>query len=129
MQRGDKVLSYALSLIEAALKGVHMSSLYQSMVAVIEQSITPLAREARPAKVCDCHPRRLYRRAAVYDHRLVLLVFIFPPFSADTTNSFAALADFSPDLSRTAMLPFNLSMGVMTFLHLGGDRGRARASV
>ncbi len=44
MQRGDKVLDYALSLIAATRKGVIMSSLYQSMVAVIEQSITPLAK-------------------------------------------------------------------------------------
>ncbi len=39
---GRQRLNYALSLIPAA-EGVEMSSLYQSMIAVIEQSITPLA--------------------------------------------------------------------------------------
>ncbi|CCJ75048.1 PTS system, cellobiose-specific IIC component [Cronobacter muytjensii 530] len=45
-----------------------------------------------------------------------LLVFIFPPFSPDTQNGFCrAWLDLSLKYREQLMLPFNLSMGVMTF--------------
>ena len=57
-----------------------------------------------------------------------MLVFIFPPFSADTTNSFArGWLDFSQTYREQLMLPFNLSMGVMTFfisVGIGASPGR-----
>jgi cellobiose-specific phosphotransferase system component IIC len=57
-----------------------------------------------------------------------MLVFIFPPFSADTTNSFArGWLDFSQTYREQLMLPFNLSMGVMTFfisVGIGASLGR-----
>ena len=57
-----------------------------------------------------------------------MLVFIFPPFSADTTNSFArGWLDFSETYREQLMLPFNLSMGVMTFfisVGIGASPGR-----
>ena len=57
-----------------------------------------------------------------------MLVFIFPPFSADTTNSFArGWLDFSETYREQLMLPFNLSMGVMTFfisVGIGASTGR-----
>ncbi|SQI97481.1 PTS system protein [Klebsiella oxytoca] len=50
-----------------------------------------------------------------------LLVFIFPPFSPDTTWGFArAWLQFSLDHRDALMLPFNFSMGVMTlFIAVG----------
>jgi len=50
-----------------------------------------------------------------------MLVFIFPPFSSDTTWGFArAWLDFSETYREQLMLPFNLSMGVMTiFISVG----------
>ncbi|WP_256742014.1 PTS transporter subunit EIIC, partial [Cronobacter sakazakii] len=57
-----------------------------------------------------------------------MLVFIFPPFSADTTVGFArAWLDFSQTYREQLMLPFNLSMGVMTFfisVGVGASLGR-----
>ncbi|MDR8263514.1 PTS sugar transporter subunit IIC, partial [Acinetobacter baumannii] len=56
------------------------------------------------------------------------LVFIFPPFSPDTTNGFArGWLDFSQHYREQLMLPFNLSMGVMTFfisVGIGASLGR-----
>lgn len=44
MQRGDNVLDLcSVADSSGALRGVQMSSLYQSMIAAVEQSITPLA--------------------------------------------------------------------------------------
>jgi cellobiose-specific phosphotransferase system component IIC len=60
--------------------------------------------------------RRLYRRAAVYDHRLVHAGVHLPAFSPDTTNSFArGWLDLSLKYREQLMLPWYLSMGVMTF--------------
>jgi cellobiose-specific phosphotransferase system component IIC len=57
-----------------------------------------------------------------------MLVFIFPPFSPETTNGFArAWLDFSTEYRAQLMLPFNLSMGVMTFfisVGIGASLGR-----
>ena len=54
--------------------------------------------------------------------------WLFPPFSADTTNSFArGWLDFSQTYREQLMLPFNLSMGVMTFfisVGIGASLGR-----
>lgn len=104
-----------------------MSSLYQSMVAVIEQSITRWPRSS-VSKVRDCHPRRLYRRAAVYDHRLVYAGVHLPAVLGGYHNSFArGWLDFSQTYREQLMLPFNLSMGVMTFfisVGIGASTGR-----
>ena len=57
-----------------------------------------------------------------------LLVFAYPPFSPDTTWGFArAWLDFSTEYRAQLMLPFNLSMGVMTFfisVGIGASLGR-----
>jgi PTS system cellobiose-specific IIC component len=50
-----------------------------------------------------------------------LLVFAFPPFSEDTTNSFGRVwLDFATTHFDTIMMPFSMSMGIMTiFVSLG----------
>ena len=61
-----------------------------------------------------------------------MLVFIFPPFSADTTNFARGWLDFSETYREQLMLPFNLSMGVMTFfisVGIGASRGVSLTSI
>lgn len=96
-----------------------MSSLYQSMVAVIEQSITPLAGKLGQQKYVIAIRDGFTAALPFMIIGSFMLVFIFPPFSAETTNSFArGWLDFSATYREQLMLPFNLSMGVMTVLHL-----------
>lgn len=66
-----------------------MSSLYQSMVAVIEQSITPLAAKLGQQKYVIAIRDGFTAALPFMIIGSFMLVFIFPPFSADTTNSFA----------------------------------------
>ena len=93
-----------------------MSSLYQSMVAVIERSITRWPRSWVSKINVITIATALPPLAAVMIIGSFMLVFIFPPFSADTHNNFArGWLDFSQTYREQLMLPFNLSMGVMTF--------------
>lgn len=105
-----------------------MSSLYQSMVAVIEQSITPLAAKLGQQKYVIAIRDGFTAALPFMIIGSFMLVFIFPPFSADTTNSFArGWLDFSETYREQLMLPFNLSMGVMTFfisVGIGASLGR-----
>lgn len=105
-----------------------MSSLYQSMVAVIEQSITPLAGKLGQQKYVIAIRDGFTAALPFMIIGSFMLVFIFPPFSAETTNSFArGWLDFSATYREQLMLPFNLSMGVMTFFistGIGASLGR-----
>ena len=105
-----------------------MSSLYQSMVAVIEQSITPLAGRLGQQKYVIAIRDGFTAALPFMIIGSFMLVFIFPPFSADTTIGFArAWLDFSQTYRAQLMLPFNLSMGVMTFfisVGVGASLGR-----
>lgn len=105
-----------------------MSSLYQSMVAVIEQSITPLAGRLGQQKYVIAIRDGFTAALPFMIIGSFMLVFIFPPFSADTTMGFArAWLDFSQTYRAQLMLPFNLSMGVMTFfisVGVGASLGR-----
>lgn len=100
-----------------------MSSLYQSMIAAIEQSITPLAGRLGQQKYVIAIRDGFTAALPFMIIGSFMLVFIFPPFSPDTTNGFArGWLDFSQQYREQLMLPFNLSMGVMTFFYFGGDR-------
>lgn len=57
-----------------------------------------------------------------------MLVFIFPPFSPDTSWGFAqAWLAFSEEHREALMLPFNMSMGIMTvFISVGVAASLAR---
>ena len=105
-----------------------MSSLYQSMVSVIEQSITPLAGRLGQQKYVIAIRDGFTAALPFMIIGSFMLVFIFPPFSPETTNGFArAWLDFSTQYREQLMLPFNLSMGVMTFfisVGIGASLGR-----
>lgn len=93
-----------------------MSSLYHSMVASIEQTITPLAGRLGQQKYVIAIRDGFTAALPFMIIGSFMLVFIFPPFAADTTMGFArAWLDFSATYREQLMLPFNLSMGVMTF--------------
>jgi len=93
-----------------------MSSLYHSMVASIEQTITPLAGRLGQQKYVIAIRDGFTAALPFMIIGSFMLVFIFPPFAADTTWGFArAWLDFSETYREQLMLPFNLSMGVMTF--------------
>jgi PTS system cellobiose-specific IIC component len=86
------------------------------MIAVIEQSITPLAGRLGQQKYVIAIRDGFTAALPFMIIGSFMLVFIFPPFSPDTTNGFArGWLDFSQQYREQLMLPFNLSMGVMTF--------------
>ncbi|WP_145594297.1 PTS sugar transporter subunit IIC [Yersinia aleksiciae] len=105
-----------------------MSSLYQTMVGMIEQTITPLAGRLGQQKYIIAIRDGFTSALPFMIIGSFMLVFIFPPFSADTTWSFArAWLNFSSTYRNQLMLPFNLSMGVMTFfisVGIGASLGR-----
>lgn len=72
-----------------------MSSLYQSMVAVIEQSITLAAKLGQQKYVIAIRDGF----TAALPFMIIgsfMLVFIFPPFSADTITASPAAGWISP---------------------------------
>lgn len=105
-----------------------MSSLYQSMIAVIEKNITPLAGILGRQKYVIAIRDGFTAALPFMIIGSFMLVFIFPPFSAETNVGFArAWLDFSQHYREQLMLPFYLSMGVMTFfisVGVGASLGR-----
>ena len=105
-----------------------MSSLYQTMVGMIEQTITPLAGRLGQQKYIIAIRDGFTSALPFMIIGSFMLVFIFPPFSADTTWGFArGWLNFSSTYREQLMLPFNLSMGVMTFfisVGIGASLGR-----
>ncbi|HAT1681403.1 TPA: PTS sugar transporter subunit IIC [Klebsiella oxytoca] len=98
-----------------------MSSLYAKLIAVIEQKITPMAGAIGQQKYVTSIRDGFITALPFMIVGSFLLVFIFPPFSPDTTWGFArAWLQFSLDHRHALMLPFNFSMGVMTlFIAVG----------
>ncbi|MGW9903132.1 PTS sugar transporter subunit IIC [Cronobacter sp. 153480017-3] len=91
-------------------------SLYQSMVHVIENKITPLAGAMGSQRHVVSIRDGFLAALPFMIIGSFLLVFIFPPFSPDTQIGFCrAWLDLSLKYREQLMLPFNLSMGVMTF--------------
>ncbi|MFX2924750.1 PTS transporter subunit EIIC [Klebsiella pneumoniae] len=121
MQKGAAVLDFALSLIENKNQGKIMSSLYAKLIDVIERQITPLAGAIGQQKYVTSIRDGFITALPFMIVGSFLLVFIFPPFSPDTTWGFArAWLQFSLDHRDALMLPFNFSMGVMTlFIAVG----------
>ncbi|POD94853.1 PTS sugar transporter subunit IIC [Pectobacterium odoriferum] len=105
-----------------------MSSLYQSMIAAIEQSITPLAGRLGQQKYVIAIRDGFTAALPFMIIGSFMLVLIFPPFSADTTVGLARTwLDFSITYREQLMLPFELSMGLMTFfisVGVGASLGR-----
>lgn len=98
-----------------------MSSLYAKLIDVIERQITPMAGAIGQQKYVTSIRDGFITALPFMIVGSFLLVFIFPPFSPDTTWGFArAWLQFSLDHRDALMLPFNFSMGVMTlFIAVG----------
>lgn len=98
-----------------------MSSLYAKLIDVIERQITPMAGAIGQQKYVTSIRDGFITALPFMIVGSFLLVFIFPPFSPDTTWGFArAWLQFSLDHREALMLPFNFSMGVMTlFITVG----------
>lgn len=93
-----------------------MSGLYQSMVNIIEQKITPLAGVVGQQRHIIAIRDGFIAALPFMIIGSFMLVFIFPPFAPDTTLGFAReWLDFSVAYREQLMLPYYLSMGVMTF--------------
>jgi len=93
-----------------------MSGLYQAMVNVIEKHITPLAGSVGQQRHVIAIRDGFIAALPFMIIGSFMLVFIFPPFSPDTTNGFArGWLDLSLKYREQLMLPWYLSMGVMTF--------------
>ena len=73
-----------------------MSSLYQSMIAVIEQSITPLAGRLGQQKYVIAIRDGFTAALPFMIIGSFMLVFIFPPFSPDTRMVSPAAGWISP---------------------------------
>ncbi len=99
-----------------------MSSLYAKLIDVIERQITPMAGAIGQQKYVTSIRDGFITALPFMIVGSFLLVFIFPPFSPDTTWGFArAWLQFSLDHRDALMLPFNFSMGVMTCLSPSGS--------
>ncbi|MDW6002234.1 PTS sugar transporter subunit IIC [Vibrio mangrovi] len=98
-----------------------MSTLYDHVVNAIEQKLSPLAVKVGQQKYLTSIRDGFIAALPFMIVGSFMLVFIFPPFPGDTTWGFAkAWLDFSAEYRDELMLPFNLSMGVMTvFISVG----------
>lgn len=98
-----------------------MSSLYAKLIQVIEQKITPMAGAVGQQKYVTSIRDGFITALPFMIVGSFMLVFIFPPFSPDTSWGFArAWLQFSLDHREALMLPFNFSMGIMTiFISVG----------
>jgi PTS system cellobiose-specific IIC component len=105
-----------------------MSSLYSKLIAVIEQKITPLAGAVGQQKYVTSIRDGFILALPFMIVGSFMLVFIFPPFSPDTTWGFArAWLQFSLDHRANLMLPYYFSMGIMTiFISVGVAASLAR---
>ncbi|MDC6118388.1 PTS sugar transporter subunit IIC [Serratia rubidaea] len=105
-----------------------MTSLYQSMVNLIEQKVTPLAGSVGQQRHVIAIRDGFVSALPFMIIGSFMLVFIFPPFSADSDWAFArGWLNFSLQYREQLMLPFYLSMGVMTFfisVGIGASLGR-----
>src|SRR5471030_2151946 len=91
-------------------------SAYQSMVDFIERRVTPLAGTVGQQRHVIAIRDGFIAALPFMIIGSFMLVFIFPPFSPDTTNGFArGWLNLSLKYREQLMLPWYLSMGVMTF--------------
>lgn len=104
-------------------------TLYDSIINTVERHIAPLAVKVGNQK----HVRAMRDGFIVAMPFIIIgsfaLVFAFPPFDADTQNSFGrAWLDFSSANFDNLMMPFNMTMGIMAvFVAMGIGASLARA--
>lgn len=105
-----------------------MSNLLEKMSTTIEQKLTPVAGRIGQQKYITSIRDGFIAALPFMIVGSFMLVFIFPPFSKDTTWGFArAWLDFSAAHREMLMLPYHLSMGVMTlFISVGVASSLAR---
>ncbi|MGF1776980.1 PTS sugar transporter subunit IIC [Vibrio nomapromontoriensis] len=105
-----------------------MSAIYDRMVNIIEQKVTPVAGKIGQQKYVTSIRDGFIAALPFMIVGSFMLVFIFPPFSPDTTFGFAqAWLSFSDTYREHLILPFNLSMGIMTvFISVGIGSSLAR---
>ncbi|WP_418113549.1 PTS sugar transporter subunit IIC [Vibrio scophthalmi] len=104
-------------------------NLYDSILGFVEKYIAPLA-----VKVGNQPHVRAMRDGFIVSIPFIIvgsfiLIFAFPPFDPDTKNAFGrAWLDFATAHFDTIMMPFNMSMGIMTiFITLGVAHSLAKA--
>ncbi|WP_394246755.1 PTS sugar transporter subunit IIC [Vibrio profundi] len=104
-------------------------SLYNMVINFVENKIAPIAIKVGNQK----HVRAMRDGFIVAMPFIIVgsfaLVFAFPPFSEDTTNSFGrAWLDFASANFDNIMMPFNMTMGIMAvFVSMGIGFNLARA--
>jgi PTS system cellobiose-specific IIC component len=103
--------------------------LYDSIIGIVEKHIAPLA-----AKVGNQPHVRAMRDGFIVAMPFIIvgsfiLIFAFPPFGEGTQNAFGrAWLDFATTHFDTIMLPFSMSMGIMTiFVSIGVAYSLAKA--
>lgn len=103
--------------------------LYDAIIGVVEKHIAPLA-----AKLGNQSHVRAMRDGFIVAMPFIIvgsfiLIFAFPPFAEDTTNAFGRVwLDFATKNFDAIMMPFNMSMGIMTiFVSLGVAYSLAKA--
>lgn len=105
-----------------------MASLYQGMIDIIERKITPLAGAVGQQRHVIAIRDGFVSALPFMIIGSFMLVFIFPPFAADSQWGLArGWLDFSLRHRDQLMLPYYLSMGVMTFfisVGIGASLGR-----
>ena len=105
-----------------------MNTVYDRFVTLIEQQVSPLAGRLGQQKYIQAIRDGFIAALPFMIVGSFMLVFIFPPFSPDTQWGFArAWLDFSAKYQPQLLLPFQLSMGLMTlFISVGIGASLAR---
>lgn len=103
--------------------------LYDAIIGIVEKHIAPIA-----AKVGNQPHVRAMRDGFIVAMPFIIvgsfiLIFAFPPFAEDTTFTLGRVwLDFATTHFDTIMMPFNMSMGIMTiFVSLGVAYSLAKA--
>ncbi|MCE9925913.1 PTS transporter subunit EIIC, partial [Aeromonas media] len=105
-----------------------MNTLYERFVSTIENRVSPLAGRIGQQKYVQAIRDGFIAALPFMIVGSFMLVFIFPPFSPQTQWGFArAWLDFSSTYQSQLLLPFQLSMGLMTlFISVGIGASLAR---
>lgn len=98
-----------------------MSSFYNFLVGIIEKRLAPMAGVIAQQRYVLAIRDGFIAALPFMIVGSFMLVFIFPPISSNSTFQFAkAWLNFSANYREQLMLPFNMSMGLMTiFISVG----------
>ncbi|PJR63621.1 PTS sugar transporter subunit IIC [Raoultella sp. T31] len=98
-----------------------MSSFYNFLVGIIEKRLAPMAGVIAQQRYVLAIRDGFIAALPFMIVGSFMLVFIFPPISSNTSFQFAkAWLNFSANYREQLMLPFNMSMGLMTiFISVG----------